>query len=48
MGLGDDWNDALLDAIANRSGGTSAYVGLPMMSRAYRDHMNGLNGDVLV
>ncbi len=26
LGLGDDWNDALLDAIANRSGGVSLYI----------------------
>lgn len=26
LGLGDDWNDMLLDAIANRSGGTSTYI----------------------
>lgn len=26
LGLGDDWNDTLLDAIANRSGGISAYI----------------------
>lgn len=26
LGLGDDWNDVLLDAIANRSGGISVYI----------------------
>jgi Ca-activated chloride channel family protein len=26
LGLGDDWNDVLLDAIANRSGGVSVYI----------------------
>lgn len=26
LGLGEDWNDTLLDAIANRSGGISAYI----------------------
>jgi Ca-activated chloride channel family protein len=26
MGIGEDWNDALLDAIASRSGGVSQYI----------------------
>jgi Ca-activated chloride channel family protein len=26
MGIGEDWNDVLLDEIASRSGGTSAYI----------------------
>jgi Ca-activated chloride channel family protein len=26
MGIGEDWNDALLDQIASQSGGTSAYI----------------------
>jgi len=29
MGIGEDWNDVLLDQIASRSGGTSAYIGSP-------------------
>jgi hypothetical protein len=29
MGIGEDWNDALLDEIASQSGGTSAYIASP-------------------
>jgi Ca-activated chloride channel family protein len=29
MGIGEDWNDRLLDEIASRSGGTSAYIASP-------------------
>lgn len=29
MGIGEDWNDILLDQIASRSGGTSAYIASP-------------------
>ncbi len=29
MGIGEDWNDELLDTIASRSGGTSAYIASP-------------------
>jgi Ca-activated chloride channel family protein len=29
MGIGEDWNDVLLDEIASRSGGTSAYIASP-------------------
>lgn len=44
MGLGDDWNDVLLDAIANRSGGLSAYVATADdVPRIFREHVNGLN-----
>jgi Ca-activated chloride channel family protein len=44
MGLGDDWNDVLLDAIASRSGGTSAYVATADdVQRIFRDHLHGLN-----
>ena len=44
MGLGDDWNDSLLDAIASRSGGTSAYVATADdVQRVFRDHLHGLN-----
>lgn len=30
MGIGEDWNDILLDEIASRSGGTSAYIASPI------------------
>ena len=29
MGIGENWNDVLLDQIASRSGGTSAYIASP-------------------
>jgi Ca-activated chloride channel family protein len=29
MGIGEDWNDDLLDEVASRSGGTSAYIASP-------------------
>ncbi len=29
MGIGEDWNDALLDEIATKSGGVSAYIASP-------------------
>jgi len=29
MGIGEDWNDALLDEIASQSGGVSAYIASP-------------------
>jgi Ca-activated chloride channel family protein len=29
MGIGEDWNDTLLDEIANQSGGVSAYIASP-------------------
>jgi len=29
MGIGEDWNDVLLDAIANQSNGVSAYIASP-------------------
>ena len=29
MGIGEDWNDELLDQIANQSGGVSAYIASP-------------------
>jgi Ca-activated chloride channel family protein len=35
MGIGEDWNDDLLDGIASRSGGTSAYVASPSQVRAF-------------
>jgi len=33
MGIGEDWNDDLLDEIASRSGGTSAYIASPSQVR---------------
>jgi Ca-activated chloride channel family protein len=43
MGLGEDWNDTLLDAIASRSGGASAYVTTAEdVSRLFRDQLHGL------
>ncbi len=33
MGIGEDWNDDLLDEIASRSGGVSAYVASPRQVR---------------
>ena len=43
MGLGEDWNDTLLDAIASRSGGSSAYVtSAEDVSRLFRDQLHGL------
>jgi Ca-activated chloride channel family protein len=44
MGLGDDWNDVLLDAIASRSGGTSAYVATADdVQRIFQEHLHSLN-----
>lgn len=34
MGIGEDWNDALLDEIAAQSGGVSAYIASPSQVRA--------------
>ena len=34
MGIGEDWNDALMDEIAAQSGGTSAYIASPGQVRA--------------
>jgi Ca-activated chloride channel family protein len=43
MGLGEDWNDTLLDAIASRSGGSSAYVtSAEDVNRAFQNHLQGL------
>jgi Ca-activated chloride channel family protein len=33
MGIGEDWNDALLDEIASQSGGVSAYIASPNQVR---------------
>lgn len=44
MGLGDDWNDTLLDAISARSGGTSAYVATAEdVQRLFQDQLHGLD-----
>ncbi len=43
LGMGDDWNDSLLDQIAYRSGGTSAYVASPtQMTDVLRKKVCGL------
>lgn len=34
LGIGDDWNDDLLDQMASRSGGTSAYIASPGQVRS--------------
>ncbi len=34
MGIGEDWNDTLLDEIANQSGGVSAYIASPGQVRS--------------
>jgi uncharacterized protein YegL len=34
MGIGDDWNDVLLDEMATQSGGVSAYIASPGQVRA--------------
>jgi Ca-activated chloride channel family protein len=34
MGIGEDWNDALLDEIATQSGGVSAYIASPSQVRS--------------
>ena len=34
MGIGEDWNDAMLDEIAARSGGVSAYIASPGQVRS--------------
>ena len=47
LGLGTDWNDELLDQIAARSGGTSAYIDSPTkIMEVFRDKIHSL-GSVL-
>jgi Ca-activated chloride channel family protein len=47
LGLGTDWNDELLDQIAARSGGTSAYIDSPSkIMEVFRDKIHSL-GSVL-
>jgi Ca-activated chloride channel family protein len=43
MGIGQDWNDKLLDEIAIRSGGTSAYIdSAAKVTNFFRDKIHGL------
>ena len=43
MGIGDDWNDALLDQMATQSGGISAYIASPSQVRTLlRQRVRGL------
>lgn len=43
MGIGEDWNDRFLDAIASRTGGSSAYIASPAtVSRFLRDRIRTL------
>jgi Ca-activated chloride channel family protein len=43
MGIGQDWNDQLLDEIASRSGGTSAYIdSASKIMTVFRDKIHGL------
>jgi Ca-activated chloride channel family protein len=46
MGIGEDWNDALLDEIAARSGGTSAYIASPSQVRTLLQQRVGGLGSV--
>lgn len=44
MGIGQDWNDKLLDEIASRSGGTSAYIDSPAkIVSVFREKIHGLS-----
>lgn len=44
LGLGTDWNDELLDQIAARSGGTSAYIDSPTkIMEVFRDKIHSLS-----
>jgi Ca-activated chloride channel family protein len=43
MGIGDDWNDHFLDALASKTGGSSTYVVSPeMVSRFLRERVRSL------
>jgi len=43
MGIGDDWNDALLDQMATQSGGVSSYISSPSQVRTLlRQRVRGL------
>ncbi len=44
MGIGQDWNDRLLDEIASRSGGTSAYIdSASKIMTVFREKIHGLS-----
>jgi Ca-activated chloride channel homolog len=44
MGIGEDWNDTLLDAIATRSGGVSQYIASTgEIQHFLRERLQGLN-----
>lgn len=44
MGIGQDWNDKLLDEIASRSGGTSAYIDLSSkIMMVFQEKIHGLS-----
>lgn len=43
MGIGEDWNDLLLDEVAHRGGGISQFIQSPSQIRQMlRDHIQGL------
>ncbi|MCJ7737900.1 MAG: hypothetical protein MUQ10_11420, partial [Anaerolineae bacterium] len=43
MGIGEDWNDVLLDEVAKRSGGTSVYIAAPdQVHEVLQRYLNGL------
>jgi Ca-activated chloride channel family protein len=43
MGIGEDWNEAMLDGIASRSGGVSAYIASPSQVRTFlHEEVRGL------
>ena len=43
MGIGEDWNDRFLDALASRTGGASAYIASPdTVSRFLRNRIRSL------
>jgi len=46
MGIGEEWNDALLDEIAAQSGGTSAYIASPSQVRTLLEQRVGGLGSV--
>jgi Ca-activated chloride channel family protein len=48
MGIGEDWNDDLLDEIASRSGGTSAYIASPSQIRTLLQNRIRSLGSVFV
>ncbi len=48
LGLGDDWNEALLDAIAQASGGTSDYVDAPAkVQQVFQQALQSMKGTVV-